>query len=147
MAYAFRDMTCSIIGLVGGSINLAVDAGVAEEGLSFVFNEDKNTMSIGADGSGMHTLNAGSGGVVTVNLLKTSPTNALLDAMYNAQRLNSAGWGRNIITGRHTVLGDTILCTGVAFKKHPDVTYNKAGPMMAWTFDAIRIDTVLGNGG
>ncbi len=35
----------------------------------------KNTMTIGADGEVMHSLHADKSGTVTVNLLKTSPTN------------------------------------------------------------------------
>ncbi len=35
----------------------------------------QNTMTIGADGEVMHSLHADKSGTVTVNLLKTSPTN------------------------------------------------------------------------
>ena len=39
---------------------------------------------------GMHSLHADKSGTITVNLLKTSPTNAKLSVMYNAQSLSSA---------------------------------------------------------
>ncbi|MDI8107039.1 PfkB family carbohydrate kinase, partial [Salmonella enterica subsp. enterica serovar Anatum] len=41
--------------------------------------------AIGADGEVMHSLHADKSGTVTVNLLKTSPTNKKLSLAYNAQ--------------------------------------------------------------
>ena len=99
--YSFMDVTASITG-VGGSFDLGYGAAVAEEGITTSMIENKNTMTIGADGEGMHSLHAGKGGTVTVNLLKTSPTNRKLSAMYNAQSQSSATWGNNIILIRNT---------------------------------------------
>lgn len=143
MAYSFLDVSVSIIGL-GGSFNLGSGSGAAEEGISVEMAEDKNSMLTGADGTVMHTLNAGNAGTVTVRLLKTSPTNALLSAMYNAQRINSAAWGKNVITVRNTSTGDVSICVDCAFKRWPSNTYAKAPNVMEWTFDAGRIDGFLG---
>lgn len=44
-------------------------------------------------------------------------------------------------TGR----GDLTVVQKVAFKKKPTITYDKAGPMMEWTFDGITATTVLGS--
>ena len=44
--YSFQDVAAAIAG-VGGSINLASGAAVAEEGITIEAAEDKNIMTIG----------------------------------------------------------------------------------------------------
>ena len=143
--YSFLDVVASIAG-AGGSINLASGAGSAEEGITIEAAEDKNIMTIGADGAGMHSLVANEASTVTVRLLKTSPVNAMLGQMYNQQTRSSTLHGSNVITIRDISRGDTITLTSVAFKKRPAINYAKEGGTMEWTFDAIYTDTVLGTG-
>jgi len=143
--YSFQDVVAAISG-VGGSINLAAGAGVAEEGITIESLEDKNVMTIGADGAGMHSLIANEASSVTIRLLKTSPVNKQLQEMYNQQTKSSANHGRNTITVRDAVRGDNITLTDAAFKKRPTVTYAKEGGLMEWTFDAIKTTAVLGSG-
>ena len=143
--YSFQDVVAAISG-VGGSINLAAGAGVAEEGITIESMEDKSVMTIGADGAGMHSLVANEASSVTIRLLKTSPVNKQLQAMDNQQSTSSANHGKNTITVRDAVRGDNITLTEVAFKKRPTVTYAKEGGLMEWTFDAIKTTAVLGSG-
>ena len=143
--YSFQDVVAAIAG-VGGSINLAAGAGVAEEGITIESMEDKSVMTIGADGAGMHSLVANEASTVTIRLLKTSPVNKQLQEMYNQQTKSSANHGKNTITVRDAVRGDNITLTEVAFKKRPTVTYAKEGGMMEWTFDAVKTTAVLGSG-
>jgi len=143
--YSFQDVVAAISG-VGGSINLAAGAGVAEECITIESLEDKNVMTIGADGAGMHSLIANEASSVTIRLLKTSPVNKQLQEMYNQQTKSSANHGRNTITVRDAVRGDNITLTDAAFKKRPTVTYAKEGGLMEWTFDAIKTTAVLGSG-
>ena len=143
--YSFQDVVAAIAG-VGGSINLAAGAGVAEEGITIESMEDKSVMTIGADGSGMHSLVANEASSITIRLLKTSPVNKQLQEMYNQQIKSSANHGKNTITVRDAVRGDNITLTEVAFKKRPTVTYAKEGGLMEWTFDAIKTTAVLGSG-
>lgn len=143
--YSFKDVTASLNGF-GGSINLANGAAVAEEGLTIESVGDKNIMTIGSDGSGMHSLAADESSTVTVRLLKTSPVNAQLQTMYNLQTGSSATHGRNVIVVTDTSRGDIITLSGVAFKKRPTITYAKEGGMNEWTFDAISTSTILGVG-
>lgn len=143
--YSFQDVVATISG-VGGSINLAAGAGVAEEGITIEPMEDKSVMTIGADGSGMHSLVANEASSVTIRLLKTSPVNRQLQEMYNQQTKSSANHGKNTITVRDAVRGDNITLTEVAFKKRPTVTYAKEGGLMEWTFDAIKTTAILGSG-
>lgn len=143
--YSFLDVVAAMNG-PGGAVNIGAGAAVAEEGITVEAVEDKNTMVIGADGSGMHNLNAGEASTVTVRLLKTSPTNALLQTMYNAQTQSSLLHGKNTITIRDIARGDIITLQKVAFKKRPAISYAKEGGINEWSFDAIKTSQILGVG-
>jgi hypothetical protein len=143
--YSFLDVVAAIEG-EGGSINLATGAGSAEEGITIEALEDKNIMTIGADGASMHSLVANEASTVTIRLLKTSPINGQLSQMYNTQTTSSAKHGKNTVTIRDNQRGDTITLTDVAFKKRPTINFAKEGGSVEWTFDAGKTETVLGNG-
>ena len=87
-AYSVTNVQASISG-PGGTASIGYGAGNAEEGISSAMDEDKVGTVTGADGSLMHSLHASNTGTITVRLLKTSPVNATLDAMYNFQRAHS----------------------------------------------------------
>ena len=140
--YSFLDVNAALVG-PGGFINLGSGAGNAEEGITISATGDKNTMTIGADGSVMHSLLADKSGTLTVRLLKTSPTNQLLAAMYAFQTASASQHGQNVVTVSDA-RGDMVICRQVAFKKAPDLTYAKEGGMNEWNFDAGTIDRVLG---
>ena len=101
-------------------------------------------MTVGADGEVMHTLRADKSGTVTLTYLKTSPVNAQLQALYDAQSLDSRLWGKNLITVTNPSTGDVTTCRSCAFSKKPDLSYKKDGDTVKWTFDAAKIDTILG---
>lgn len=143
--YSFQDVVAAIAG-PGGSINMAAGAAVAEEGITIEAVADKNTMTIGADGRGMHSLAANEASTVTVRLLKTSPVNAQLQMMYNLQTKSSLTHGKNVITVRDVVRGDSITLTQVAFKKRPAINYAKDGGLNEWAFDAVKTTQILGVG-
>lgn len=145
MVYSFLDIVATIAG-PGGIINLAAGAAVAEEGITIEAVEDKNTMTIGADGQGQHSLIASDAATITVRLLKTSPVNALLMAMYDIQSASSALWGQNVFTVVDSARGDITLGQSAAFKKKPTLTYAKEAGMNEWTFDCISANSVLGLG-
>lgn len=141
--YSFMDVTATFVGPTG-SIDLGYGSANSDEGITVTFSEAKNTMTTGADGEVMHSLHAGKSGTVTVNLLKTSPTNKKLNLAYNAQSLSSATWGNNVIVIRNKVSGDIITARSCAFQKHPDMVNAKVGNTSAWVFDAGKIDPLLG---
>lgn len=144
--YSFLNVSATLTG-VGGSINLGAGASVAEEGLTVAPVSEISTMIIGADGNGEHSGSASTASVVTVRLLKTSPVNAQVQAMVNRQRgVGNVGAGRNTIVIRDAVRGDSITCTGVAFKDQATVNFAKESGMNEWTFNAIKTTTILGTG-
>lgn len=142
-AYSFMDVTASLAGATG-VVDFGYGTGIAEGGIKITANGDKNTMTIGADGSGMHSLHADKSGQVTVSVLKTSPLNAKLMAMYSAQSMTSAAWGGNTLVIRQVTSGDTTSARQCAFKKVPDIAYAKDGDTLEWVFDSVAIDKVLG---
>lgn len=142
--YSFLNFQCAITG-PGGSINLGNGSGSAEEGITFSPSGEISTMQMGADGSGQHSLHADKSGKVTVRLLKTSPTNQALMAMYNSQTASAASHGQNTISGTDTIRGDNITCSQVAFSKAPDLSYGKEAGFADWEFAAIKIDRFLGS--
>lgn len=145
MVYSFLNVSASIAG-PGGLLNLAAGAAAAEEGITIEAVEDKNVMTIGADGKGQHSLVASDAVTLTVRLLKTSPLNAALMIMYNLQSVSSALWGQNVFTIVDSGRNDFTAIQGCAFKKKPTITYAKEGGMMEWVFDGIQANSVLGSG-
>lgn len=108
--------------------------------------EEKNTMTIGADGAAMQSLHGGNSGMITVRLLKTSSANQKLMALYNSQKQTSANWGQNVLTVSDIVRGDVVSARRAAFAKLPDLTYAKDGGHNEWTFHCGHIDELLGAG-
>lgn len=145
MVYSFLNVSASIAG-PGGLLNLAAGAAVAEEGITIEPTEDKNVMTIGADGKGQHSLIASDACTVTVRLLKTSPLNAALMAMYDLQSASSGLWGLNVFTITDSARGDFTVVQACAFKKKPVITYAKEAGFMEWAFDGIQANSVLGAG-
>lgn len=141
--YSFLDVAATLVGATG-FIDLGNGAANAEEGISINMAGEKNSMMIGADGEGMHSLHADKSGQITIRLLKTSPQNAKLMAMYIAQTTASNLHGQNTITITNVKSGDVTVGREAAFKKKPDISYAKDGNVQEWVFDCIKIDTVLG---
>lgn len=141
--YSFLNIHAAING-PAGSFSLGAGSGNAEEGITIVMDEDKTTLTIGADGEGMHSLHAGKPGTVTIRLLKTSPVNAQLSEMYRAETAQAGLYGQDIITVNDVQRGDNITASGCGFLKHPDINFAKDGGTIEWTFKAIKIDQILG---
>ena len=145
--YSFLDTTLSITG-PGGSFTMGgAGAANSEEGFDIEPVADKNTMTIGADGTPMMSLAARTDSKLTVRLLKTSPINSQLSSLYNTQKVSSAAWGQNVCSFANTTLGDSGTLTNVAFKKQPKITYAKEGGIIEWEFDVGITAITLGGGG
>lgn len=143
--YSFTDTQATLTG-PGGLIQLGNGGGAAEEGITIEPIEENVSMQVGADGSWAHSLIASKAHRITVRLLKTSPTNAQLDAMYALQKTSALLTGQNFMQITNTVSGDTYTCQGVAFAKHPSNSYAKIAGMIDWEFIAGQVDSKLGAG-
>lgn len=143
--YSFLDVQASISG-PGGAFPLGSGSANAEEGITTSFAGEKNSMTIAADGKGMHSLHASNAGKITLRYLKTSPVNAQLSALYRFQKAGSANWGQNVIKVSNTQRGDVVTGKQCAFTKHPDLTYAVEGGLIEWEFDVITLDELIGAG-
>lgn len=145
-AYSFLDIVASITG-PGGTLQLGGDAiGVADEGIVCAHVGDKNTMTIGADGAGMHSLHADASGTVTVRLLKNSPANSTLSTMFDYQATTGANWGQNTIHVANPTRGDDTTGQQCAFRKKPDFANAKDGAPIEWVFDVVKLHIGFGDG-
>jgi len=142
--YSFENVNATING-PGGSFPIGAGAGSAEEGIDVDMIEEKDAMMIGADGQIMHSLRASDAGTITIRLLKTSPANAQLSQLYNAQKQSAALWGQNVIIVSDTFRGDVVTGTQMAFKKQAPVKYAKDGNVMEWSFQGV-VEELLGTG-
>ncbi|SDV49081.1 phage protein [Chitinasiproducens palmae] len=142
--YSFIDVSANIVG-PGGAFALGYGEAAAKEGITIAMANEKNTMLMGGDGNGIHTLRADKSGTVTLRYLKTAPINTKLMLLYDAQSLSSALWGLNTIVIKQNVSGDITTAVRCAFHKKPDLNYKEDADTIEWVFDAIAIDTILGS--
>lgn len=142
--YSFLDVNAAITG-PGGAFSLGNGAAVADEGITIHPTGDIGAMQVGADGYGQHTLHADKSGRVSVSLLKTSPTNKLLSALYAFQTAAGSAYGQNTIVINDSSRGDVITCSQVGFTKAPDLSFGKEAGLNVWEFNAIRIERSLGS--
>jgi hypothetical protein len=143
--YSFLDVQAAITG-PGGSFPIGAGSANAEEGISIEYVEDKDRMLIGADGSAMHSLNASRAGKALIRLLKTSPVNSLLAGLYNFQTTSSLFHGKNTISVKNPISGDSYNLQGAAFTKFPRNDYAKEAGMLEWDFNVSDVDVFLGTG-
>jgi hypothetical protein len=143
--YSFLNISCTLVG-PSVSLNLGDGASVAEEGITFEPIDDKNIMTVGADGKVMHSLLASRAGLLKVRFLKTAVVNSKLQQAYNVQTRVPATHGQMIMVVRDSSRGDIITAKGVAFKRQPDIGYTKEGGMLEWQFDASEVNILLGVG-
>lgn len=142
--YSFQDVVATLKG-PGGIVQLGQGAGVAAEGITITHTEEKTTTITGSDGQVQHSLHASMTGRIMIRLLKTSPSNALLNALYHSQRGSATTWGQNVLTVNNIASGDNIVGTAMAFVKHPDTVYATEGNVNDWEFVGI-INPELGAG-
>lgn len=143
--YSFKAIQGTLNG-PGGSIVIGNSAGPSEEGITIEMIEDKDDMKVGADGSLMHSLRASRAARITVRLLKTSPQNAALSAMYNFQAASVGTlWGQNTINFSDTARGDVISGDTMAFARQAPITYAKDAGMNEWSFQG-NVNMLLGAG-
>jgi hypothetical protein len=144
-SYSFKDITASLAG-AGLFANLGADSAAAEEGITVAPIDDKNIMTIGAGGSGIHSLRADDSAIITVRLLKSSPSNFILMGAYNFQKQSSLNWGKNTLTLRDVARGDFLVAQQVAFARVPDLEFGTEAQPVEWIFHAIKLLPILGVG-
>ena len=141
--YSFMNITATLAG-VTGVIDLGYGAAVTKEGITVTMAQERDAMTVGADGEVMHSLRMDKSGTIVVRLLYTSPQNAKLQAMFDLQTLTSTGWGMNVITIRNKDNDEVIVARDVAFARSPDRNYAEDGQFLEWSFNCGKIDAIIG---
>ena len=99
----------------------------------------------GADGYTTRVKTNNYGGSLTVTLAQSSPSNDVLSALLNADRLRNAGVVPILI---RDLTGTTIIFSASGWiQQMPDVTYGNAVENRAWVFDLAQMDTFVGGNG
>lgn len=143
--YSFLDVNAAIAG-PGGAIQLGAGSGNAEEAIDIETAAEMGALTVGADGTPVHSLYADRSGKVIIRLLKTSPMNALLNAMKEFQRVSASTYGANTLTIVNKVSGDVVSCEQVGFARDPANRYGKVAQVIEWEFNAGKITQGLGAG-
>lgn len=143
--YSFKDVVANITG-PNGSFEIGSSAGSADEGISAEMMDDKASMQTGAGGDAMHSLHASNAGKITIRLLKTSRTNALLDSMAAADFSSAAVYGQNTIVIRDAARGDVAIGSGCGFTRKPNNSWAKQGNIIEWSWNVVDLDMKLGSG-
>lgn len=143
--YSFTDVQIALNG-PGGAFDVK-SAGMAAEGITIANVSEKDVMTIGANGNGMHTLIQSDAARVEISMLKTAPGNNILSYMYGFGKSSSANWGKLQMTVKNPVTGDSIELLGGAFAKMADMAFRSEASLVVWPFLFIVRNDVLGNGG
>lgn len=143
-AYSFLSVQASIVG-PGLNAQIGSSAGSAKEGISVEMEEDKVTVTTGADGSIMTSLRASMTGRIIVRLLKTSPINQVLMNAFNFQRTSAANTGQNVIRVTDNARGDVVSGRQMSFSRMPNNSWAEEANAVEWSFIGI-VNETLGAG-
>jgi hypothetical protein len=131
---------------------IAVLAGVTIQGyadgtmIKIEYNEDNVTLKVGTQGDAVRTINQNRSAKITVTLLQSSPTNALLSELVLADRPRDrnkpAGKGAGPSTVRD--LNGTMLARAqnTWITKSPMAEYAKESGTREWVFETDDLDLV-----
>lgn len=112
------------------------------EFISVERDEDTFTKVAGADGEVSRSKSNNKMGELTVTLLQTSASNAILSAFMLADELSNSGVIPIFIKD---ALGTTTLFSAEGWvKKPPTVSYDKELTDREWTFDLSNVDIFVG---
>ncbi len=104
-------------------------------------NTDNQSLVIGADGDGCFVKNNDKSGEVTLTLLRSSPSNDILSALYKVQELTPVPQPLFAKDG----LGTSIVSSAKALiKKIPDLTFSKEMNTAEWVFVVADLDIFVG---
>lgn len=146
VAYSFLNALAGYTDTLGNMIDMSTGNGIAEDGITVEYEEDKVTITRGADGDWMYNLHAASGGTVTVRCLKTSRLNYDLSRLYIATSNSSANVGTGTITGGDALRGDSFTAVGCQLRRHSTTTMAKEGGTNEWVFMVGKLSVKLGVG-
>lgn len=103
------------------------------------------TKVIGADGYATRVKTNNYGGVMTLTLSQSSPSNDVLSALLTADRVSNAGVVPILIKD---LSGTTIIFSASGWiQQFPDVAFGNTINNRAWSFDLAEMDMFIGGNG
>lgn len=103
------------------------------------------TKVIGADGFATRVKTNNYGGVLTITLAQSSPSNDVLSALLNADRVSNSGVVPILI---RDITGTTIIFSASGWiQQLPDTAYGNTINNRAWVFDLAEMDVFIGGNG
>lgn len=103
------------------------------------------TKVIGADGYATRVKSNDYGGVLTLTLSQSSPSNDALSALFNLDKLTSTGVVPILIKD---LSGTTVLFSATGWiQQFPDIAFGNEINDRAWTFDLANLDIFVGGNG
>lgn len=103
------------------------------------------TKVVGADGFTTRVKSNNYGGVMTLTLAQSSPSNDALSIIFNADRARNLGVVPILIKD---LSGSTIIFSGTGWiQQFPDVAFGNEINDRAWTLDLAEIDIFIGGNG
>lgn len=113
--------------------------------LELVADNQQFTRVTGADGYTTRIKSNNYSGQLTLTLSLTSPSNDVLSAILNADRLNDAGVVPVLIKDLN---GRTVIFSASGWiQQFPDLTFSNEFTTRAWTLDLADIDIFIGGNG
>lgn len=110
--------------------------------VSIEYNEDMFTLQVGADGPGTRSKSNNESGRVTLPLMQSSPSNDVLSAFADADRLSNAGTGPLLIKD---VSGRSLFTAEQAWiVKKPAANYGNEASAREWILETDVLIASLG---
>lgn len=110
--------------------------------LEITADEAQYNKVIGADGFTSRIKSNNYGGVLTLTLAQTSPSNDVLSGFLNLDRVSGAGIVPILIKD---LSGNSIFFSATAWiQQFPDITYSNEFTDRAWTLDLADMDIFVG---
>lgn len=118
--------------------------GFAEDIYAVSKNEDAFNLRVGATGRSSRALNANESGRVTITLLQTSPSNALLSAQHELDKATGDGVG--VLSIKDLSGGDRVFAQEAWIVKDPDMENNNEVGQREWVLESGNlVMTAAGN--
>ncbi len=119
--------------------------GFAEDGLTVAFDEDSFMLNTGADGEQTRSRSNNESALITLRLMQTSESNAVLNNFYQADKAGGTGKFAFLIKDLN---GSELHAAEEAWvQKPPEAAFGKESATREWTIRCGRMTSIFGAGG
>jgi hypothetical protein len=139
--YSFLDSVCVFAHPLAGAPIVITGEGAGR--ITIAMTSERTDMNVAADGTVMVSKMAGNTGTITIEVQQTSSAYKKILMLFNqVWNAETGAWATGTITIRNTSDGTGHICTGVAYVKMGEKTYERQGRMVSWTLMAADIQSI-----